>query len=140
MIKADTNVEITDTYHFLEPLEMPSGNSADTQVSHLVSNKFITNTHTDAITPSLQYTFICDRSEPLINQLFLYARYGKQGTANYSNGISPNIIYYINEIWSSWGVIEDVVYNAKIVESIDIENTESDTLTITIPLQVQGDN
>ena len=28
----------------------------------------------------------------------------------------------------------------KIVESIDIENTESDTLTITIPLQIQGGN
>ena len=141
-IKASTDITINDTYTWLEPLEMPSGNSADTQVSHLVSNNFITNSHTDAITPSLQYTFICDKSIELINQWFDYARYGIQGTSanNYLDGITPNIIYEINEMWIEWGIVYGKTFKAKIVESIDIENTESDTLTITIPLQVQGEN
>ena len=43
---------------FLEPLEMPSGSNANTQISQLVSNRFISNSHTDAIALTLQYTFV----------------------------------------------------------------------------------
>lgn len=143
MIKASTNISIDDTEHWLEPLELPSGNNADTLTNQLLSNKFITNTHTDSITLSLQYTFILDTSMDLIKQWFDYARYGIQAngtTILYTSGITPNMIYEVSEIWSSWGNIDIKTFNAKIVESIDIENTESDTLTISVPLQIQGVN
>ena len=143
LIKADTDININDSdYYWLEPLELPSGNNADTQVNQLLKNKFLTNTHTDSLAISLQYTFIVDKNIDILYQFFKYARYGKQGTSgnNYLDGITPNMIYEIKEIWSSWGQVEVETFKAKVVESIDIENTESDALTITIPFQVQGDN
>lgn len=141
-IMADTPIEITNSERWLEPLEIPSGNNADTQVNQMLSNKFITNTHSDNISLSLQYTFVCDRTIDYIDQFFKYGRYGIQGTQvdNFESGITPNMIFEINEIWSSWGEIENISFKAKIVESIDIENTESDTLSITIPFQIQGEN
>jgi len=128
---------------FLEPLEMPSGSNANTQISQLVSNRFISNSHTDAIALTLQYTFVYDKSIPLLKQLFDYARYGIQPDGEetpFRNGITPNIIYGICEIWSSWGDFEIIQIRAKIVENIDIENTESDTLTLSVTMQIQGEN
>ena len=136
----DTTLSDLD-YTWLEPLELPSGNSAETQMNQLISNDFINNTHTNSITLNNQYTFIVDKGITLLRELFRYARYGTQ------TYVSPNMIYGVKEIWSSWGEVEingdntrDNYFKAKIVESIDIENTESDTLTITLPMQIQGDN
>lgn len=143
LIKASTDISITDSDHWLEPMELPSGISADTQVNQLLSNKFITNTHTDSLTISLQYTFILDISKSLLRQWFEYARYGRQAngtTITYTQGITPNMIYEILEFWSYWGNIYKYTFNAKIIESIDMENTESDALTLTIPFQIQGTN
>ena len=141
-IVAKNPIELDKVDNWLEPLELPSGNNADTQMNKLLANKFITNTHTDSLTVSMQYTFILDRNIDFLNQMFRYARYGKQGTVNqnYMDGITPNMIYRVKEYWSAWGEVRVEEYKAKVVSSIDIENTESDTLTITIPLQVQGDN
>ena len=129
--------------NWLEPLEMPSGSNANTQINQLVSNRFISNSHTDAIALTLQYTFIYDKSSELLKQWFEYARYGWQPDGEYipyRNGITPNIIYGIIEIWSSWGEIDINGVPAKIVENIDIENTESDTLTLSLTFQIQGEN
>ena len=82
--------------------------------------------------------FIVDFNNEFLEQLFYYARYGTQGLT--VNKISPNIIYKINEIWCSWGEYVNQEINAKIVENIDIENTESDTLTISVTFQLQGEN
>ena len=117
---------------------MPSGNNVNTQISQLVSNKFKTNTHSDAISLTLQYTFIADMSIPIIKQWFDYARYGKQGIS--VNDISPNMTYCIAEFWSSWGEYTVESVGTKIVENIDIENTESDVLTLSLTMQIQGDN
>ena len=142
MIKSSPNINITDICYWLEPLELPSGNNADTKLNQLLSNKFIINTHTNALSINMQYTFIIDSSIELINQIWKYARYGKQGTSSqsYLDGITPNMIYTCKEFWSSWGNTNIEDFLAKIVESIDSENTESDTMTITVPLQVQGEN
>lgn len=125
---ADTN------YTWLEPLEIPSGDSPSTTVSQLISNKFITNSHTDGLTITKQYTFIVDKSIDLLKQLFLYGRYAKQ------DYITPNMLFNVVEIFSSWGVVDNIETINKINESVDIENTESDTLTLTLPLQIQGEN
>ena len=142
-IKADTPIDFTSqTIAWLEPLEMPSGNNADTKLNQLISNNFVNNSHTNSLSISLQYTFIVDKNIEFLKQAFKYGRYGIQGTLanNYNDGISPNIIYEIKEIWSAWGEVDIVQFIAKIIESVDIENTESDTLSITIPFQVQGEN
>ena len=140
---ADTFVSFSDISSgnkssWLEPLELPSGSNANTKLSQLVSNRFKTNTHTDSLALSLQYTFILDRNIALLNQWFNYARYGTQGLT--VDDITPNLIYGINELWCSWGDFEVKEIKAKIVENIDIENTESDTLTLSVTMQIQGDN
>lgn len=138
-ILAETNIVFTNaTTYYLEPLEMPSGNGANTIPNQLVSNAFKVNTHTDSLTITLQYTFIADDTHPFLRQLFDYGRYGTCGIT--VNDISPNMIYNVTEWWSSWGVIRKKEYLGKIIESVDIENTESDTLTLTITMQVQGEN
>ena len=129
--------------YLLEPLEMPSGRNANTQINQLLSNKFLSNSHTDAVALTLQYTFIYDKSIPLLKQWFEYARYGIQPDGEdvpYRNGITPNIIYEIIEWWCSWGDFDDKVVKAKIVENIDIQNTESDTLTLSLTMQIQGED
>lgn len=143
LIRAKEDIEINEDFTWLEPLEMPSSSNADTQVNQLVSNKFIQNTHTDALTLSMQYSFVLDKSIDLLKQWFKYARYGIQADGNdipYTDAISPNMIYTIRELWCSWGEVEQYDFYARIVESIDIENTESDTLSIVIPFQLQGEN
>lgn len=142
-IVASTDITISDNTYWLEPLELPSGANAGTQASQLLANRFLVNSHTDNLTISNQYTFILDMDIPLIKQMFKYARYGIQADGTniaYTNGISPNMIYEIKEVWSCWGDIDISSYNAKLVESIDIENTESDVLSISATFQLQGDN
>lgn len=142
-IVAQTDINISENYNWLEPLELPSGNNADTMTNQLLSNKFLSNSHTNGLALSLQYTFIADMNKSFIKELFRYARYGTQAdgsTIAYTSGFTPNMILEVKEIWSSWGIVEPIVFKAKMIESIDIENTESDTLTITLPLQIQGDN
>lgn len=141
--KTITTFASNETY--LEPLELPSGSNANTQINQLVSNKFKTNTHTDALALTLQYTFIIDENIPLISQWFDYARYGIQNltiTNNVANAIAitPNIIYDVVEYWCSWGVLGTKDVKTKIVENIDTENTESDTMTLALSMQIQGDN
>ena len=117
---------------------MPSGSNINTRVNQLASNNFLTNTHSDAISLTLQYTFICDFSIDLIKQLFNYGRYGTRGLT--SNDISPNMSFNNREIWSAWGEYEIHDSKTKIIENIDVENTESDTLTIALTMQIQGEN
>ena len=138
-VQAQTDISITDTYHYLEPLEMPSGLGISGEISQLVSNNFIQNKHNDGINPSINYSFVLDFSETLIKQWFLYARYGIQGTVGntFSDGVSPNMLYKIQETWSSWGSVEIFEFVAKATENIDIENTESDALTLKVQFEIQ---
>lgn len=124
--------------YLLEPLEMPSGNNANTQINQLLANNFVSNTHTDAIALTLQYTFICNRDIDLINQWFNYARYGTRGLT--VGDITPNLEYKVVEYWCSWGDFENKEIKTKIIENIDIENTESDALTLSLTMQIQGEN
>ena len=130
-----------DNYSWLEPLELPSGGNLNTIPNQLMSNKFLVNSHTDALTPTIQYTFIVD-NEPLIKGWFNMGRYGESANIeSYASvGITPNMIYQVVDLWSSWGNIEWKGYLAKLVGDIDIENTEGDVLTLTISMQVQGAN
>lgn len=139
-----TEIDINSDIEYIEPLEQPSSNDFNTQINQLVSNKFKTNSHTDGMTPTLEYAFIIDENSSILSQWFKYARYGTQANSlsllDLRNGITPNILYGIREVWSSWGVAEIINVKAKIVESIEIENTESDVMSMTIPFQIQGDN
>lgn len=138
-VQAQTDISVSDNYHWLEPLEMPSGLGIAGEISQLASHNFIQNTHNDGIRASIDYSFVLDFNETLLKQLWRYARYGVQGTLtnNYSDGVSPNMLYKVQEVWSSWGEIEVYEFIAKATENIDIENTESDALTIKITLDIQ---
>ena len=138
-VQAQTDIAITDDYHWLEPLEMPSGLGISNEISQLASHNFLQNTHNDGIKASIDYSFVLDFDEPLIKQWFRYARYGIQGTVanSYSNGVSPNMLYIIQEIWSSWGEVEVYEITAKLVDNVDIENTESDSLSIKVTFDIQ---
>lgn len=143
-IPAKTDITINSDYEWLEPLELSSSSNADTQINQLLSNKFITNTHTDNLTLSLQYTFVLDKNIKILREWFKYARYGTQADISTlpttKNGITPNIIYDVKELWSSWGVVDVCEYKAKIINNIEVENSESDVIQLTIPFQLQGEN
>ena len=124
--------------YLLEPLELPSGNNANTQINQLLANNFVSNTHTDAIALTLQYTFIYDKNIGLLEQWFNYARYGTRGLS--VSDITPNLEYKVVEYWCSWGDFENKEIKTKIIENIDIENTESDALTLSLTMQIQGEN
>lgn len=138
--KVDNELVFTE----LEPLEMPSGNNSNSIPNQLKSNFFRVNSHTDSYAIALQYSFILDSEIELIKQWFNYGRYGESNlTSNGSiqlSSITPNILYTIKEVWASWGNVEIHEFNAKIIEDINIENTESDTMTISLTFQIQGDN
>lgn len=142
-VKAQTDYTFGANSYDLEPLEMPSGLNANTIPNQLRSNYFRVNTHTDSVALSIQYNFLLDLDSPLIKQWFEFGRYGINNLnsgAIQDSSITPNIIYKVKEFWVSWGEINVYEYKAKIVEDIDIDNTESDTMTIGISMQVQGDN
>lgn len=133
-VMADDPIPYDLEDNYLEPLELPSGLGANTIPSQLASNFFKVNSHTDSMTPRLQYSFVLDESQDLLKQWFEYGRYG------ITEDITPNIIYQVSEYWSSWGVVKKYTTHCKLVESIDVENTESDTLTLGVTFQVQGEN
>ena len=137
-IPADTDITFDDNIAYLEPLEMPSGNNINTNPNQLVSNLFKTNAHADAIALTLQYTFIVDENIAILNQWYDDARYGTLGTSQ--NQVSPNLIYKVHEYYCSWGNYTDIEILTKVVGDMDIENTESDTLTISLSMQILGEN
>lgn len=141
LIKAQTTITLTDSVHWLEPLEMPNNLGIANEISQLASSRFVQVRQNTGINPTISYSFVLDKSEPLIYQWWKYARYGIQGqetdTPQYSTGVTPNTIYQIVEYWSSWGNIEKITYNAKATENIEAENTESDAISLKLNFEVQ---
>lgn len=130
-------------FYTLDPQEKASGNSAGTIENKLKSNFFKTNTHTDSIVITKNYTFVYDTNIELLNQWYNYASYGDNNLnsgALQQTSMTPNIIYTIREITNSWFDIKTKEFNAKIVEDIDISPTDSDVMTIGVSMQLQGDN
>ena len=121
--------------YWLEPTEMPSNNSVNSLATQLISSKFLNKTHANGIAPTLQYTFIYDREVGLLNQIYLYGRYGKNSVDAYD--ISPNTLYEITEYYVSWGNVERRRFLAKLTEDIEISNSETDVVTISVSFQVQ---
>ena len=141
LIKAQTDISLTDSVHWLEPLEMPNNLGIANEINQLASSNFLQGKQNTGINPTLSYSFVLDKSEPLIYQWWKYARYGIQGketdTPKYSTGVTPNTIYEIVEYWSSWGNIEKITYNAKATENVEVENTESDAISLKLNFEVQ---
>ena len=141
LIKAQTNISLTDSVHWLEPLEMPNNLGIANEISQLASSNFLQGKQNTGVNPTISYSFVLDKSEPLIYQWWKFARYGIQGketdTPQYSTGVTPNTIYEIVEYWSSWGIIEKISYNAKATENVEGENTESDAISIKLNFEVQ---
>lgn len=123
-------------YTILEPLEITSGNNLNANITQLRSNYFKQNTHIDSISPVIQYAFVYDSSISILKQWFEFGRYGSGSNST----ISPNMIYMIKEYICGIGELDVHTFQAKVSGDIEIENTESDTLTISIAFQVQGEN
>lgn len=141
LIKAQTDITLNDSVHWLEPLEMPNNLGIANEINQLASSRFVQGKQNTGINPTLSYSFVLDKSEPLIYQWWKYARYGIQGKETdspaYSTGVTPNTIYEIVEYWSSWGTIEKITYNAKATENVEVENTESDAISLKLNFEVQ---
>lgn len=138
-IVADTDISLSDsTTTYLDPLELPNANSISTKINHIVSNGFTPNSHADTASPTIQYTFVYEENRLLLRNLFEYSRYGIVSAT--TTGISPNMIFDIVELWCSWGEINKYNFLGKIVESVNVENTESDVMTLQITIQIQGEN
>ena len=82
--------------------------------------------------------FICDENIDILEQWYKYGRFGIVGITK--NDISPNMIYNTREIYSAWGKYTNRDMLTKVVESVDNENTESDVMTLSITMQIQGEN
>lgn len=138
-IVADTDISLSgSTTTYLDPLELPNANSISTKINHIVSNGFTPNSHADTASPTIQYTFVYEENVVLLRNLFEYSRYGIVSAT--TAGISPNMIFDIVELWCSWGEINKYTFLGKIVESVNVENTESDVMTLQITIQIQGEN
>lgn len=144
LVKGETDYVFGTNKTYLEPLELPSGINANSVPNLLRSNYFKQNSHIDSVAHTLQYSFVLDESTDLLKQWFEYARYGINNLDNngaiQDSSITPNIVYEVKEIWSSWGVIGNYTFLTKLVEDIDIEESESDALTLGITMQIQGGN
>ena len=131
----------TITHYYLDPLELPSGNSLSDIDTLLKSNNFISKNHNQSMTLTLNYAFILDTDVALIKEWFMFSRYGisaRDSGGNFtSETITPNLIYHIDEFIACWGVVNINGFDAKISGNIEIENSESDVLTIKVPMQIQ---
>ena len=142
-VMAETPITFTNpTLYWVEPLEMPSGNNPNIKVNQLVSNNFKSNTHADSLSVVLQYSFVVSDDIPLLEQWFEYGRYGTINVNSSSElqTMSPNLIYNVYEVWSYWGNVKTKVKKTRIADSTDIDVTEGDTMTVSVTLQIQGDN
>ena len=142
-VMAETPITFTNpTLYWVEPLELPSGNNPNIKVNQLVSNNFKSNTHADSLSVVLQYSFVVSDDIPLLEQWFEYGRYGEINVNSSSElqTMSPNLIYNVYEIWSYWGKVKTKVKKTRIADSTDIDVTEGDTMTVSVTLQIQGDN
>ena len=119
----------------LEPLEIPSGLGISNEISQLASHNFLQARHNDGINAQINYSFVLDKDIALLNQLYKYARYGIVKTDEY--GVSPNMVFEISEFSCSWGEYDVNTFYAKITDHIDIENTESDAMSISFQVDVQ---
>ena len=133
------NLSSTSVY-YLEPLEIPSGLGIANEISQLTSNNFLQNRHNSGINPQINYSFILDKRIDLLKQFYKYARYGivAKNSSEYVSGISPNMIFKIKEYTCSWGEYEINEFYAKASDNIDIDNTESDTITLALQFEIQA--
>ena len=131
-------------FYTLDPQEKASGNSAGTIENKLKSNFFKTNTHTDSIVVSKQYTFIYNTEVELLNQWYDYASYGISnlgtGGALQQTSMTPNVIYTVREITNTWYTFKVKEFITRIVDDIEVNPTDSDVVTISLTMQIQGEN
>ena len=134
----NSNYSFPDTRYYIEPLELPNSANPNSQMRQLMSNGFLGLQHTDAMNNSIQYSSLLDTNNAFLTTLFKCSRYGLglKSTRNYI--VSPNIKYEIIETWVSFGVVEQYTYYGKLASSIDVENTESDVLSISFSFNVEG--
>lgn len=135
----DSNkTSFTSTILYLDPAENSGALSTNQITNQIRSSLFMSKTHTDSISPSLQYSFVVDRNKPLIMKLYRYAKYGERSDSVSGGKICPNTIFELHEIVSSWGNYENNVIYAKLADNIPVEVSEADIVSIQCTFTIQG--
>lgn len=125
---------------YIDPAET-SGTLATSQItSQLRSSLFMSKTHTDTISPTLQYSFVVDRNKHQVMKLYDYAKWGKRVASVHYNYACVNTVYELHEIYSSWGEYREEVIFAKLTENIPVEVSEADIVSITCNFTIQGND
>lgn len=145
-IDAETPVGFSSSEptYYLEPLELNGQNTINSITNLVAHNSMVNTNHNNNMSGGIQYSFIVDKKVPLLYQWYKFGRYLKQGTISGEtiedlSYMSSNIVYQVTELYSCWGEIETEVYYGKVVGAIDVENTESDVMTVGVTMQPQGE-
>lgn len=125
------NTEET-TFTYLEPLDIPNDYKPDIFSYGLSANGFKGSEHIQAYSSNIAYTFILDTSVSFLYDIYKQTRYLTNET--------PNKQYKVQEITSSFGVVELNEYVGKMTNDIQVEKNDTDVMSITIPFSVVGES
>jgi hypothetical protein len=125
-----SNVSVTD---YLEPLDSPTNYGLENLTYQLRQNGRVKNSENISISSSPSFTFVIDESITTLVAWKNAARYNDQTIIN------PDTIYTIKELYSIFGdVYEKSITPLKIDTSINISNTDSDVMNISVSMSLQG--
>lgn len=119
-------------YEFIEPLDMPNDYKTDIFSYGLLNNGFKGSEHIQGYSSDISYSFIIDKESAFIYDTYRQTRYLTSTT--------PNTIYQIMEVWSSFGEIEKNIFIAKMTNGVKVDKGDNDVLSLSIPFSIVGEN
>lgn len=119
-------------YEFVEPLDMPNDYKTDILSYGLLDNGFKGSEHIQGYSSDISYSFIIDKESSFIYDTYRQTRYLTSTT--------PNTIYQIMEVWSSFGNIEKNIFIAKMTNGVKVDKGDNDVLSLSIPFSIVGEN
>lgn len=119
-------------YEFIEPLDMPNDYKTDIFSYGLLNNGFKGSEHIQGYSSDISYSFIIDKESAFIYDTYRQTRYLTSTT--------PNTIYEIMEVWSSFGNIEKNIFIAKMTNGVKVDKGDNDVLSLSIPFSIVGEN
>lgn len=119
-------------YEWIEPLDMPNDYKTDILAYGLLDNGFKGSEHIQGYSSDISYSFIIDKESQFIYDTYRQTRYLTSTT--------PNTIYQIMEVWSSFGNIEKNIFIAKMTNGVKVDKGDNDVLSLSIPFSIVGEN
>lgn len=119
-------------YELIEPLDMPNDYKTDIFSYGLLNNGFKGSEHIQGYSSDISYSFIIDKESKFIYNTYRQTRYLTSTT--------PNTVYQIMEVWSSFGNIEKNIFIAKMTNGVKVDKGDNDVLSLSIPFSIVGEN